>query len=139
MQPGNFFYVIMRNGQIFEIEHTFERFSSAMQALTKREIFSIPAIGIFALNGADISEVLDDRQFINYISTVKPTEYPRYGVWYNKKGDFLRYESWKKDLKEAEKKKKLKPTFEVNDQKKMTPEEWKSFKSDTYKKFNIKK
>lgn len=118
MQPGNFFYVIMRNGQIFEIAYSMERFSAAMQALSKKDIFSVPSIGILAVNGADISEVLDDRQFLNYVSIVKPAEYPRYGTWFNKKGEYLRYDPWKQQQID-----KRKQVAAPAPEKELTPEE----------------
>lgn len=94
-----------------------ERFGSAMQALSKREIFSVPSIGILAVNGADISEVLDDRQFMNYVSTVKPAQYPRYGTWYDKKGEFLRYEPWKQQkIDERKRIKEPEPIVEVSEE-----------------------
>lgn len=131
--------MIQRDGQIFEIKYTSERFSVAMKAFSEKGIFYIPDLGI-ALNGADFTKVLDHRQYLNYISTVKPSEYVLFGTWYDKKNNFVRYESWKKELKDKERI-SLNPRIdnaEINT-KIIDPEKFKKFKSDVYKKFGIKK
>jgi len=97
MSQTNYFYIITRDGQIFEIDYTEQRIAMAVQTMRDKGLFTIKDGGM-VINGADISKVLNDENYENYISTVKPREYIRNGSWYDgKENKILRHEKWKQD------------------------------------------
>ena len=97
MSQTNYFYIITRDGQIFEVEYTEQRISMAVQTMRDKGLFTIKDGGM-VINGADISKVLNDENYENYISTVRPREYIRNGSWYDgKENKILRHEKWKQD------------------------------------------
>lgn len=102
MLQNNYFYVIDRDKQIFEIKYTQERIAAAVSAMRDKGLFTVEGLGI-VLNGVDITKVLNEDQYSNYLSTVKPSEYILNGSWFKKNGDFVRYEPWKKAVKDKEK------------------------------------
>lgn len=122
MSQTNYFYIITRDGQIFEIDYTEQRIAMAVQTMRDKGLFTIKDGGM-VINGADISKVLNDDNYDNYISTVKPTEYIKNGTWYDgKERKFLRNEKWKQEKIDNEKVKMIEKADEVS----MTYAEFKS-------------
>lgn len=114
MSPNKFFYIILRSGRIFEFPYSTERLALAMTAFKEKNIFVIQGYGA-AINGADFVEVLDDKNYADYLSSVQPKEYVLNGVWYNKRGEFVRFSAWKQALKEEEKKKINAPVDQIEE------------------------
>lgn len=122
MSQTNYFYIITRDGQIFEVDYTEQRIAMAVQTMRDKGLFTIKDGGM-VINGADISKVLNDDNYDNYISTVKPTEYIKSGTWYDgKERKFLRNEKWKQEKIDNEKVKMIEKSDEIS----MTYEEFKS-------------
>ncbi len=111
--------MILRSGRILEFPYTSDRLAGAISAMKEKGIFVVQGYGS-AVNGADIVEVLDDKNYKDYLSSVQPKEYIVNGVWYNKRGEFQRYSAWKQELKDAEKKKLQSP--KIDEPKEVTPE-----------------
>lgn len=66
-----------------------------MAAWSEKGIAALKDCGV-VLNGSDISKVLDENQYKNYVLTVRPREYIRNGTWYDGRDrGFLRHEPWK--------------------------------------------
>lgn len=96
MPQNKFFYIICRDNQIFEIAYTTERVHGAVEALREKGIYTVQGSGLI-INGADISKILDETEYDNFINTVRPNQYPKCGIWYDKKHEFVRYEKWKEE------------------------------------------
>lgn len=121
MSQTNYFYIITRDGQIFEVEYTEQRIAMAVQTMRDKGLFTIKDGGM-VINGADISKVLNDENYSNYISTVKPREYIKNGSWYDgKEHKLLRNEKWKQEKIDNEKVKMIEKPDDVS----MTYEEFK--------------
>jgi hypothetical protein len=89
------FYVIYRDGQIIEIKKTEESFNAVLAAMQNKGIVVLKEYGIIA-NGVDISKVLNEEQYENYISSAKPKEYIKNGAWRDgKEHQVIRYEKWR--------------------------------------------
>lgn len=121
MSQTRYFYIITRDGQIFEIDYTEQRIAMAVQTMRDKGLFTIKDGGM-VINGVDISKVLNDDNYDNYISTVKPTEYIKNGSWYDgKERKFLRNEKWKQEKIDNEKVKMIEKPDDIS----MTYEEFK--------------
>lgn len=103
MLQNKYFYIITRDKQIFEIPYTTERISAAVKSMRDKGLFTIEGMGI-VLNGVDVSKVLNEEQYKNYLATVRPAEHVAHGVWYNRRGEFIRFEAWKQELRDKQKK-----------------------------------
>lgn len=105
-----YFYIIMRNGSIHEIPFTEESYRGAFEQLSSKGIIAtIPKGQLLpiAINSVDISQILTEDSYDNYIAEVKPKQYLLNGTWYDgKENRVIRHENWK--LKEIENKPKLK-------------------------------
>jgi len=92
-----FFYIIQRDGMIFEIESINNRFQVAMDQWQKGGLIIFPTLGA-GINSVDIKNIFDTRQYENYLSTVKPKQYIKNGTWYDgKTNEILRHEKWRTD------------------------------------------
>lgn len=120
MSLNNFFYIITRDGQIFEIFYTPERIAGAIKTMRDKDIFTIKDFGA-VINGADIVKILDENQYENYLSTIKVKEYIRNGYWRDgKEHGIIRKEPWR----ELEDKKMIgTPTISSYENNKVSPEE----------------
>ncbi len=99
-----FFYIICRDGQILEIFNKPETYTAAFSAFTEKGVLDVMRSHGAVLNGSDISKILNDSQYHNYISTVNPKEYIRNGVWKDgKEKKIIRYEKWRQEEIEKEK------------------------------------
>ena len=83
MLQNKFMYIVTRDGQIFEFGFTEERFAFAVACQRDKGIFAIEG-SYNSINGSDITKVLDERNYDNYIETVRPIVYPRKGVWFSR-------------------------------------------------------
>lgn len=93
--PHKFFYIICRDGQIFEYPFEEGTFKAAFSAMVDRGVFAKVNEGTI-LQGVDISKVLNAEQYENYISSVQPKFFVRAGVWYDtKEKGQVRVEKWK--------------------------------------------
>lgn len=106
-----YFYIIQRDGQITEVEYSQERFSSAFNQWQKGGLIIFTNLGI-GLNSVDISKILNEEQYENYISSAQPKFYIKNGAWYEIKDKIkpVRYEKWRE--LEIEEKRKLLTTTE---------------------------
>lgn len=94
-----YFYIIKRSGQTYEMNYTKEGYEAAIGEFIRGGIlvalpkgYSTPQ----AINTKDITDILDEQGYENYIRTVKPKEYLRDGIWYD--GVYrneIRLEPWK--------------------------------------------
>lgn len=96
-----FFYIITRDGQIFELIKTDAKLASAFGAMKDRAIASFSEEGV-VVNGVDISKILNAEQYESYISSVRPTQYIRNGTWFDiKNHEFVRREKWRQEEMDA--------------------------------------
>jgi len=119
MLPNNpkFFYIITRDKQIIEVRYEEKLLMAVAKAMQDKALITLKNYGAI-LNGVDISKVLNEQQYENYISTVKPREYVRNGVWKDgKENQTIRIEKWRQEELD---KLKLPPPDESPDR---TPEE----------------
>lgn len=90
-----FFYIIQRDGQIFEVEFTEERFASSFEQWQKGGLIIFPFLGA-GINAMDVSKILSSDQYQNYIDSALPRLFIKGGVWYDiKERKPVRYEKWK--------------------------------------------
>jgi len=94
-----YFYIIMRVGFIHEVQFTIESYTKTTEELLKRGIVAIYPKGQevpVMVNMVDVSQVLTEDVYGNYIKSMKPKEYILNGKWYDgKEGKVLRLEKWK--------------------------------------------
>lgn len=96
-----YFYVVMRDGQIVEIQRTESAINAILKAMTDKGMASILS-GSLILNGVDISKMLSEEQYDDYVKSVKPKEYIKNGVWYDgKENGILRYAKWRQEQIDA--------------------------------------
>jgi len=95
----------MRDGQILEIENMGDRLNSSMEQWQKGGLIIFPILGI-ALNSVDVSKIMNEDQYENYVDTVKPRMFIKNGGWYSIKNprEVIRYEKWRELEIEAERK-----------------------------------
>ncbi len=97
MLPKKFFYIITRDGQIFEIKYDENVLMATAKTMQDKGLITLKEYGVI-LNGVDISKVLSADQYDNYLSSVKPKEYIKNGVWRDgKEHGVIRYASWKEE------------------------------------------
>lgn len=99
MLPKNpkFFYIITRDHQIIEVAYEEKVLVSVAKAMQDKALITLKNYGMI-LNGVDISKVLNEQQYENYISTVRPREYVKNGVWKDgKEHQTIRIEKWRRD------------------------------------------
>jgi len=90
-----YFYIIERDGQIYEVPFTEERFISAMEQWQKGGLIIFPFLGA-GINAMDVKKILNADQYNNYIDSAYPRFYIKDGVWYDiKERKPVRYEKWK--------------------------------------------
>lgn len=94
----NFFYIICRDGHIIEIRNSNQNILNAcISSMTNKGVVALPDYGL-VLNGVDISKVLSEPAYEEYIANIKPREYIRKGIWYDgKENKLIRYAPWKED------------------------------------------
>jgi len=110
-----FFYVITRDNQIFELKYDANLLTTIAKTMTEKGLITLKDYGMI-LNGVDISKVLNDEQYENYISSTKPKEYIRNGVWRDgKENGVIRYAKWKQ-LEIDNKKQLSAPTQNISDE-----------------------
>lgn len=104
-----FFYITTRDGQIFEIENTGTRFQDCLELWQKGGLIILPSLGI-NINGVDISKILNDEQYDNFVDSSQPKLFIKNGAWYDikERSKVIRYEKWRE--LELEEKRKLKIT-----------------------------
>lgn len=102
----NYFYIIHRDGQIFEIENTGNRFISSLEQLRQGGLVVFPTLGM-AINTADITKILNDEQYNAFIDSSQPKIFIKNGAWYDSKDRSkpIRYEKWREQ--ELEEKRRL--------------------------------
>lgn len=122
MLPNNpkFFYIVTRDKQIIEVRYDEKLLVAVAKVMQDKALITLKNYGAI-LNGVDISKVLNEQQYENYISTVKPREYVKNGVWKDgKENQVVRIEKWRQEELD---KARLPPPIENPDR---TPEETKA-------------
>ena len=71
-------YIIKRDGAIYEITAENQTIENITKTLNSRTLVYIKDLDA-SINGADVSEVLNEEQYINYVNTKRPKMYPRKG------------------------------------------------------------
>lgn len=101
-----YFYIIHRDGQIFEIENIGDRFVSALNQWQKGGLVVFPTLGI-GINTTDITKILNAEQYDAFIDSSQPKMFIKNGAWYDMKERTkpIRYEKWRE--LELEEKRKL--------------------------------
>lgn len=84
----NFFYVFTRDGQIFELKYDATLLITIAKTMTDKGLITLKEYGII-LNGVDISKVLNENQYDDYIFMVSPKKYIKNGSWYDGKENRL--------------------------------------------------
>lgn len=133
-----FFYIIMRDGQIFEVPYTEQKIKTAFDLWAKKGLIIFQGLGA-GINGADVTKILDADQYKNYVDTAQPRLFIRNGVWYDGKyREQVRIEPWRQLEIDNAQKKLDEPKVEVT----LTPERAKKLaeiKKDLAKKFGSKR
>ena len=94
---SKFFYIITRDHQIIEVAYDEKILVGVAKAMQEKSLVTLKNYGAI-LNGVDISKVLNEQQYENYISTVKPREYVKNGVWKDgKDNQTIRIEKWRQE------------------------------------------
>lgn len=94
MSP-KYFYVITRDGQVFEMKYDPNLLMTIAKTMTNKGLITLKDYGLI-LNGVDISKVMNEDQYQNYVKTVNPKQYIRNGTWYDsKENSVIRHEKWK--------------------------------------------
>lgn len=95
----DYFYIITRDGQIFEIENLNTRMNDCLDLWKKGGLIMFPALGL-NINCVDITKILNLEQYLNYVDSVQPKTFIENGSWYEIKNRFtpIRHESWKEEL-----------------------------------------
>ena len=97
-----FFYIIQRNGQIFEIEDIGNRLQDCLNLWQQSGLILFPNLGI-NINGADVSSILNAEQYNNYIDSSQPKMFIKNGTWFDikERSNPVRYEKWREiEMKE---------------------------------------
>jgi hypothetical protein len=98
-----YFYVVTRDNQIIELPFSERTREAVLGAMQSKGIVSLVNNSII-LNGVDISKVLNEELYNDYITTVKPREYIKDGIWRDgKEHGFLRYSKWRQEKIESQK------------------------------------
>ena len=118
-----FFYIITRDGQIFEIENIGSRFNDCLDLWQKGGLIILPSLGI-NINGVDISKILNNDQYQNFIDSSQPKLFIRNGTWFDikERSKPVRYETWRE--LELEEKRKLMLSDGNNNVSKEQIKEW---------------
>jgi len=107
---GKYFYVVNRDGQIIELPFKEITMNAVLGAMRDKGLVSLLNNSII-LNGVDISKVMSDEQYDEYVKNVRPKEYIKNGVWYDgKENGILRYAKWRQE--EIDSKKRLETKME---------------------------
>ena len=92
-----YFYVITRDGQIFELKYDGALLKAVADTMTSKGLITLKDYGVI-LNGVDISKVLIDEQYDNYVSNTSPKEFIKEGIWRDgKEKKIIRYAKWKQE------------------------------------------
>lgn len=90
-----FFYVVTRDGQVFEMKYDPNLLTTIAKTMTNKGLITLKDYGLI-LNGVDISKVMSEDQYQNYVKTVNPKQYIKNGTWYDsKENGIIRHERWK--------------------------------------------
>ena len=117
-----YFYILCRDGQVIEVKNKQETFDAVFGAMAQKGIVVLKDYGTI-LNGVDVSKVLKENEYDNWISTTCPKEYIKDGTWRDgKEKKVIRYEKWKEE--ELEEKRKM--SLEAPEEKELTKEERKA-------------
>lgn len=97
-----FFYIVMQNKQIFELEKTEQKMATAFGALRDKAIATYPKEEI-VINGSYIAEILGEEQYYNFVESIRPKTFIKHGAWYeiNDRNKPIRYEKWRQDELDA--------------------------------------
>ena len=135
----NYFYIIQRDGHIFEIEFTEERFNTALSRWQDGGIIVFSVLGV-AVNATDIVKILNAEQYKNYIDSAQPRMFIKNGTWYDikERNTPVRHEAWKQ-LQIDEEKNKLLSSGEGQATKKEISSWIKKYRPDFTKNDVIKK
>lgn len=116
-----YFYIICRDGQMFEVPFSEQNYKGATQELLQKGLMAIKPVGAeipVIINSVDVSKILDEQNYEDYIFSSKPQLYIMDGVWRDgKERKVVRYEKWKQ--KEIDGRQKL----ESGQDHELTPEE----------------
>lgn len=94
-----YFYIIKRSGQIYEMNYSPEAYQASVSELIRGGILLAVPKGYEqpqAINTKDVTDIVDEQGYEAYLSSVKPKEYVKDGVWYDgvQRGE-IRAEPWK--------------------------------------------
>ena len=94
-----YFYIIQRNGLIIEKEFDLVTYRRVIEEWQRGGLIFIKLQGQevpTGINAADISNILTDETYRNYINTARPKQYILDGIWYDSKEHReIRLEAWK--------------------------------------------
>jgi len=113
----NYFYIIQRDRQIFEIQYTQKRFEESCKQWQVGGLIAFATLGVM-INGIDIVKILNADQYQNYIDSVQPKMYICDGTWYDtKEKSVIRYEVWKQKEIDEQKQIEQKPVELTSEEK----------------------
>lgn len=94
----NYFYIIKRNGTIFEMPYSQEGYKAAIEEHVRGGIIIAKPVGYIqpqSINAKDIVEIVDEQGYETYIHSAKPRLYLKAGVWRDgKEHREVRIEPW---------------------------------------------
>jgi hypothetical protein len=91
-----FFYIIQRDGQIHEIGFTQQRFEESFKQWQQGGLIIFPTLGV-GINAVDVSNILSEDKYRNYVDTKQPKIFIQNGAWYSitDRRVPIRYEKWR--------------------------------------------
>jgi hypothetical protein len=96
-----YFYIICRDGQILEIPFSEDSYKNATAELVKKGLLAIRPKGaknVVIINSVDVTKILDEDNYEDYISSTNPNLYIKDGTWRDsKERKVVRYEKWKQE------------------------------------------
>lgn len=121
----NYFYIIKRNGTIFEMPYSTDGYKAAIEEHVRGGIIIAKPVGYIqpqSINAKDIVEIVDEQGYETYIHSAKPRLYLKAGVWRDgKEHREVRIEPWL--AKKREETKQLAAAKAAEDNKPLTPEQ----------------
>lgn len=118
-----YFYMIERDGQIYEIEDIGTRFKDCLELWQKGGLIIFPSLGI-NVNGVDVKKILDMDQYDNFIDSSQPKQFIKNGTWFDikERSKPIRHEKWRQQ--ELDSKRRLQISGPENEVSKEQMREW---------------
>lgn len=112
MKQSKYIYIISRDGSIYELDYTKERYEKLIEKITNGEKKMFPMYdkngGVCHINPVDVTKIADDSTYETWRMAAMPRRWIKNGDWFNDKYILVGQEPWKKRLVEEREKKEAK-------------------------------